>query len=105
MRILLLEDDPTLLALFHRAFSRRGWEVHPVADAASVAQAATAGPFDAVVADQSILARLSGPPAGPLLVLSGLPWQPDRPDAAFLQKPFTLESLLEAVESLVSGAR
>ena len=104
MRILLAEDDLTLLSLFERALGRRGWEVHSVADASAVVQAIAAGPFDAVVADQSILAQLSCPLAGPLLVLSGLPYEPDRPNAAFLQKPFTLDTLVAAVEKLVSDS-
>lgn len=54
MKLLLVEDDPTMQATLHRALSRRGMEVTPVGDGRAALAQWAAQPPDAVVLDLTL---------------------------------------------------
>ena len=54
MKLLLVEDDPTMQATLHRALSRRGMEVTPVGDGRGALAQWAAQPPDAVVLDLTL---------------------------------------------------
>jgi two-component system response regulator TctD len=54
MKLLLVEDDPTMQATLHRALSRRGMEVTPVGDGCTALAQWAAQPPDAVVLDLTL---------------------------------------------------
>ena len=54
MKLLLVEDDPTMQATLHRALSRRGMEVTPVGDGRTALAQWAAQPPDAVVLDLTL---------------------------------------------------
>ncbi|WP_436218884.1 response regulator [Acidovorax sp. LjRoot118] len=54
MKLLLVEDDPTMQATLHRALSRRGMEVTPVGDGRVALAQWAAQPPDAVVLDLTL---------------------------------------------------
>lgn len=98
-RLLLVDDDPSLVRLMAMALEREGWDV---AAATSLAEAkAFSGPFAVVIADVRLpngdgrhLRELY--PTVPFLTVSGAPQE--RPD---LVKPFSMAMLRDAVERAV----
>lgn len=115
--VLLVDDEPSVLAMTARGLGQRGWHVvaHRSAEAALAQAAGTwpAGRPDAVITDAS-LPGLDGPalllalearwPGLPGVLVSGYAdgVLPDRPGrTAFLAKPFTLDDLLRAVDSVI----
>lgn len=54
MKLLLVEDDPTMQATLHRALTRRGMEVTPVGDGRAALAQWAAQPPDAVVLDLTL---------------------------------------------------
>ncbi|GAN78194.1 two component transcriptional regulator [Acidisphaera rubrifaciens HS-AP3] len=117
--MLLVDDEPAVLAVIARGLGRRGWHVvaHPSAEAA-LAEAAGVWPDgrpDAVVTDASLpgldgvalLRALAARwPGVPCVLLSGYADArlPDRPGrTAFLAKPFALDDLLRALDSVLGG--
>lgn len=50
-RVLVLDDDPTILALLGRYFRGLGWDVEVTADASQGQDLVESGDFDAVICD------------------------------------------------------
>jgi two-component system cell cycle sensor histidine kinase/response regulator CckA len=113
-RILLVDDDPSVLSFATRALERHGYEVHGFADLAGAMSHArsTPGRFDCIVADafMSGLPRRSMPRhisesigATPVLSMSG-PGQTVRESDSFhsrIAKPFTACELAGAVRRTI----
>ncbi len=115
-RILLVEDEAPLREVFVKALERSGWSVLAYGTAAEALGELSLAPesFEAVVADISLpdfagrdllVSRIREvAPRAPLLLMSGSPLPFSLPlRSAFLQKPFGLGRLLEAVNDLQRG--
>lgn len=105
-RVLLVEDEPSLLGLLTRYLSRSGFEV--VACATPDEALRAGGPFASAVIDYSLpgmngeelLAQLRGSNPGlPAVLTSGAPLNVGQ-DAAtrFLQKPFSPRQLVDVLQ-------
>ena len=117
MRIYVINDNEELVALCQMALEALGHEVETTTDASAVSAAVTRFQPDAIVLDWRLRDRTGGqvlqelqstfhsPP--PVLVMSSLdqvaPEAKRRGAQAFLRKPFTEETLVNAVEALVRG--
>jgi DNA-binding NtrC family response regulator len=122
VKLIVVDDEPSLLSLLDRFLTRAGYEVHAYGDAQAALEEYLTGPeeFAAVITDLS-LPDMPGEefvkqvrqrrPGIPTIVCSGsLPPGMDAVDApVFLQKPFLPRALLEAVRSVAgdsaAGAR
>lgn len=115
-RLLIIDDEPTLLELLRRYLTRLGYEVETHAspeDALARFQAEPDG-FAMVIADLTLPA-LSGEeaierlrqtrPELPAIITSGYPYQPRAANIGFLQKPFLPQMLAEAVEKALKRSR
>src|SRR5690349_1136360 len=122
-RILVVEDEPMLRDLARRALDRRGYEVVVVTDGASALRLLEGDTprFDLVLTDV-VMPKLNGKeladriwsrfPGLPVLFMTGYSPQDVLKRglviarASFIQKPFTPEGLVEAVERMLNaGAR
>lgn len=123
-RILLVDDEGTLLKLSARALRKAGYRVHEAedGDTALRVHAERAGDFDLLVTDVS-MPRMSGPDLAarlrevqqdlPVLFISGYtgPFQttadPESVGGHFLAKPFTSRALRDEVRRILEtpGAR
>ncbi len=115
-RLLIIDDEPTLLDLLRRYLGRLGYEVEThsnLEDAISHFQAEPDA-YSVAITDLS-LPTLSGEevierlreirPDLPAIITSGYPYQPRNADIGFLQKPFLPQMLAEAVEKALSRER
>lgn len=120
IRILIVDDEPSLLRMMSLYLSRKGFSV-AVADGAEAARAQTASStdgFDVVVADATLpgttlekLARefLDADPGVRVLAASGYPVDMNVLEAAapgrvaFLHKPFSGDMLAVAVRRLLGN--
>lgn len=117
LRIMVIEDHPPLGRFIAAALEAAGWAVvGPIVDHASARDALDAAPrqpLDLVLMDRmlggtetfAIADALAGR-AIPFLLMSGYPRSslPERfRDGPFLEKPFTMETLLDAVRALAGG--
>ncbi len=116
MKLLLVEDDPTMQATLHRALSRRGMEVTPVGDGRAALAQWAAQPPDAVVLDLTLpgldglevlqQARKRGLRT-PVLILTARGTVGDRIMGLnsgaddYLPKPFDLDELEARLRALV----
>jgi two-component system, cell cycle sensor histidine kinase and response regulator CckA len=118
-RALIVDDEETVRRFVNRILTDRGYETVVAADGPEAEAAAkTQGPFDVLVTDlmmpamagDELARRLRRDEPGlKVLYLTGFSdhlfkekvtlWQ----DEAFLDKPFSINGLLEAVSLLVSG--
>jgi len=120
-RILVVDDEPTLLDIAARILRKAGYIViaaHNSEEALSLASAADKD-FDLVLTDSlptasgpSLADRLTGlMPGLRVLHMSGYsagdrgPKPASMADAAFIEKPFTAQQLLEKVRSALGSAR
>jgi DNA-binding NtrC family response regulator len=107
-RILIVDDEPTLLSLLKRYLERQGYEVETCesAEAALRVFRAAPGNFAAVVSDLTLdgmtgeeliaeMRRLN--PSIPALIASGYPYEPRLKNVGFLQKPFLPQMLTDAI--------
>jgi DNA-binding NtrC family response regulator len=111
-RLLIVDDEATLLDLLRRYLERMGYEVETFADPAEALASFESGPrrFAMVVTDMTLpgmdgeelierLRRLN--PEIPALISSGFPHQPRQSGTSFLQKPFLPKMLLDEVEKVL----
>jgi DNA-binding response OmpR family regulator len=114
LRILVIEDHPALGRFIAEALEAAGWAVVGlIGDHASALDAARREPFDLAVMDRMLRGKetlaIADALAGrsiPFLLMSGYPRStlPDRfRDGPFLEKPFTMDTLLDAVRAIVGG--
>ena len=110
-RLLLVEDDPALLAVLKAAVAYGGFASHAVSTAAAASLALQAGGFDAVLLDlglpdaegDELLPRLRSLTQIPIIVVSGRAAERDKIDALdrgaddFIAKPFLPGELLARV--------
>jgi DNA-binding NtrC family response regulator len=120
-RILIVDDDPSLLKLMSNFLSRAGYEVSTSRDTEEAWFLMEANPshFDAAVLDgtmsgmsmQELAAKmLAANPALSVIATSGYPMDVSDLDAVapgrvtFLLKPFTSEMLVSTVRRMRAGA-
>lgn len=111
-RILLVEDDPTLLALLRRYLERREYEI-----AASLSAEEALEIFD-IERDALVIADLTLPgmsgeelliqlrkkkPGLAGILTSGYPYKPQIAEVRFLQKPFLPQALVTEIEKLLKA--
>jgi two-component system OmpR family response regulator len=115
MRLLVVEDEPDLLAVLAKALREEGYAVDEAADGEAGLYKATAWEYDAVVLDVmlpkldgwGVVRKLRSTKATPVLMLTARDALPDRVkglDAGaddYLVKPFELSELLARVRALV----
>ncbi|HVY32734.1 MAG TPA: ATP-binding protein [Polyangiaceae bacterium] len=117
-RVLVAEDEPQVRAIATRALTSAGFEVHQAANGALALAALNeqTAPFDVLVTDV-VMPELSGPelaraarqrqPRLGVVFMSGFPeamtgaHTDEFPGAAFLAKPFSPQTLIEAVRERV----
>ena len=108
LRLLIVDDEATLLDLLRRYLERSGYEVETCADAGEALRRFEAGPerFAMVITDltlhgingEELIERMRKlNPRLRALISSGYPYEP-RPGVGFLQKPFLPKMLAEAVD-------
>lgn len=115
--ILLVEDEDTVRAVAERALVRQGYEVTTAADGEEGLEAIGKGKFDLVVSDV-VMPTMDGPamareiralrPELPFLFMSGyaeeqLRREIDIPNMHFLAKPFSVQQICDAVETVLRG--
>lgn len=116
-RVVVVDDDPLVLAVVKRVLESFGYEAASCADSASATAALSKGGAQLLVTDVG-LAEESGwdrvatirrtKPGLPVLFVSGRPDEPQTRAAlgptAFLAKPFTANELGDAVDALLDGS-
>lgn len=113
-RILLVDDEPMVLALFARALRDQGYEVAEAGDGLTGLELARAAspPFDLVITDNR-MKGMQGPelarrlrelqPDLPILHLSGSRPESREEAGETLYKPFDIPELAQAVRRLLPG--
>lgn len=111
-RLLLIDDEPTLLQLLRRSWNVRAtaWTSRETAENALSAFERDPRRYDVVITDLTLpgmngaelLERMrASVPRFPLSFLSGYPYEPQLTGVAFLQKPFLPQMLAEAIAKLL----
>ena len=109
VRLLIIDDEPSLLELLKRYLERMGYQVDTAAESASALAGFAADPlrYDLVITDlhlpgaggEELLAQMRKlNPGLRALIASGLPYQPSQPLTGFVQKPFLPKTLAEQIE-------
>jgi len=112
-RLLLIDDEPTLLDLLKKYLERLGYEVEACLSAEDALARFEADPdrYALVLTDltlsgmsgEEMLERmLSRSPGLPTIIASGYPHAPRSKQIAFLQKPFLPKMLAEMIEKLLA---
>jgi DNA-binding NtrC family response regulator len=112
-RLLIIDDETTLLDLLRRYLERMGYEVEIFADPTEALISFEADPqrFAMVITDltlpgmdgEEMIERMRKlHPKLPALISSGRPYEPRLPRTSFLQKPFLPKMLLEEVEKTLN---
>jgi DNA-binding NtrC family response regulator len=112
-RILVVDDEPTLLTLLTRFLERQGHQVTACDSAESALSEFRARPteFDCVISDltlpdisgEDLIAQLRElKPGLPAMITSGYPHEPRIARVGFLQKPFMPQTLAKALDQLLS---
>src|SRR5947207_14752401 len=115
-RLLLVDDEATLLQLLQRYLERMGYEVDTASTPAGALSKFQADPtsYDLVLTDLSLpelngedmLSRMRAlKPGLPAIISSGRPYEPRLAGVAFLQKPFLPKMLAEVLEKVLPGRR
>jgi len=119
-RILVIDDDRTVLTYLKAILGREGYRVYTALDALQGPMVARQAQPDLVVLDLAMpggggtavlerLRRLQGTMQVPVVVYSGLSREraeqlvPADPDILFVQKPGTADEVLAAVRSLLGS--
>lgn len=114
-RLLIVDDDPDVLKLVHRYFSRQDFEVVTAADGAGMRDALTRGPIDLVLLDLGLpgedgfelTRQLRKHWNGALIIVTGRNDQVDRVVGLelgaddYVTKPFDLRELLARARSVL----
>ena len=121
-RVLLVEDEDTVRAVAERALVRQGYDVTTASDGEEGLETLVrtydeGGKFDLIVSDV-VMPTMDGPtmareirnrlPEMPLLFMSGyaeetLRREIDIPNMHFLPKPFSVQQIVSAVETVLRG--
>ncbi len=112
LRLLIVDDEPTLLALLQRYLERLGYEVEVAGTPEAALASFESDPekYACVLTDltlpgmtgEEMLERMRAlRPGLPALVSSGHPYQPQSPGIGFLQKPYLPAMLAEALERVL----
>ncbi|MEO5926006.1 MAG: response regulator [Bryobacteraceae bacterium] len=107
-RLLIVDDEPTLLQLLKRYLERQGYEVVTSATAEQALTVFEVDPqrFDMVITDltlpgmngAALLEKMREKNATiPALISSGYPYEPQLKGVGFLLKPFLPQMLLEQI--------
>ena len=112
-RLLIVDDEPSLLDLLRRYLTRLGYEVETAGTAASALAIFTKDPSFSLVITDLALDGLNGEdlieqmrklkPVLPGLIASGYPYEPRLKQVGFLLKPFLPAALGEAVERVLKA--
>ena len=106
MKILVVDDDPSMRAFAAEALSEEGYTVHTAPDGRTALQAVEEERPDAVVSDAvmpgidgwALAARLRMRPRPiPVVLMSAYTVIPSAPSVRVLAKPFELDDLFGAV--------
>lgn len=109
--VLILDDDPSSVRMLSRMIEELGYEAIGITHVGEILDAINRATFSAALIDVNLGSGIDGieaakgirgvRPAIKLVVMSGDPTNNDRARAAgfehFLQKPFSLETLKEAI--------
>jgi two-component system, OmpR family, response regulator len=116
VRVLVVEDEPKMATLIHRALQREGLAVDVAADGDRAVHQATAVPYDVILLDRmlpgidgaEVCRRLRAVEVRvPILMLTAMGEIPHRVEGLdagaddYLTKPFSLDELLARVRALV----
>lgn len=112
LRLLVVDDEPSLLGLLQRYLERLGYEIDAAATPAAALQHFESDPekYACVLTDlklpgmsgEEMLERMRAlRPGLRALVSSGQPYQPRSADVGFLQKPYLPAMLAEALERVL----
>jgi len=108
-RVLLVEDDSAVRSFLGNALERAGYQITPAENGAHALTVFTAGAFDLVVTDL-VMPHMGGiemvqrlretSPEVPVVFMSGYSTEAQRQGipGSFVQKPFTMDQLLNAME-------
>jgi two-component system, cell cycle sensor histidine kinase and response regulator CckA len=107
-RLLIVDDEPTLLQLLKRYLERQGYAVETAESGEEAVTMFDADPhrFDMVVTDLTLpgmngaelLAKMRAKNAAlPALISSGYPYEPQLKGVGFLLKPFLPQMLAEQI--------
>ncbi len=111
-RILIVDDEASLLSLLQRYLERLGYEVETAANAEDALARFASGPerYACVLTDLN-LPTMGGEemlelmrairPGLPALISSGLPYEPRSAGTGFLQKPYLPVMLIEELERIL----
>ena len=111
-RLLLVDDEPTLLQLLKRYLERQGHQVDTADTAESALSAFELDPqrYDLVITDLTLPGMTGAEllehiraknPGVPGMISSGYPYEPQLRGVTFLQKPFLPQMLAEQIQSLL----
>jgi two-component system, cell cycle sensor histidine kinase and response regulator CckA len=111
-RLLLVDDEPTLLQLLKRYLERQGYEVETYESAEQALVVFQANPqgYDMLITDLTLpglngaelMDRLREKNATlPGLISSGYPYEPQLKGVKFLQKPFLPQMLAEEIAKML----
>jgi DNA-binding NtrC family response regulator len=112
LRLLIVDDEPSLLGLLQRYLERLGYEIDVAATPAAALEhfESDPGKYACVLTDlklpgmsgEEMLERMRAlRPGLRALVSSGQPYQPRSANIGFLQKPYLPAMLAEALERLL----
>jgi DNA-binding NtrC family response regulator len=111
-RLLIVDDEPTLLLLLRRYLERQGHHVETCASAEAALNSFAGSPaFDLVITDLTLpgvsgaelIERMRATQPGlPGLIASGYPYVPQLPGVGFLQKPFLPQMLAEEIARMLA---
>lgn len=116
MRVLIVDDEATLLDLLRRYLEREGYEVHTRATAEEALAwfSGNSGGGETIVITDLSLPAMNGEelvarlretyPRLRAIITSGYPYQPRQAGVGFLQKPFLPKMLGEAIREVSGGA-
>lgn len=115
-RLLIVDDEPSLLKLLQRYLERLGYRTDVAATAEEALERFSACPSDYVcvltdlhlpgMGGEELLERMRAiRPDLPALVSSGYPHQPRHPSTGFLQKPYLPAMLADEISRLLKPGK